>query len=81
MGMWFLIEDLYCWFIIRKNFSVFNNGSGFDVGILVNNFNNYIVVYVSDEINFNNGMLMIILGLRYIFLNYDKKDVLFFKEG
>lgn len=60
---------------------MFNNGSGFDVGILFNNFNNYIVVYVSDEINFNDGMLMIMLGLRYIFLNYEKKDVFFFKVG
>ncbi|GHS06809.1 hypothetical protein VN0802_06340 [Helicobacter pylori] len=63
----------------RKNPSV--PGNGFDAGTSVNNFNNYTAAYVSDEINFNNGMLTITPGLRYTFLNYDKKDVPPFKEG
>ncbi len=81
MGMRFLTEDLYRRSTTRKNPSVPNNGSGFDAGTSVNNFNNYTAAYVSDEINFNNGMLTITPGLRYTFLNYDKKDVPPFKEG
>ncbi|GAA7179419.1 TonB-dependent receptor family protein [Helicobacter pylori] len=81
MGMRFLTEDLYRRSTTRKNPSMPNNGSGFDAGTSVNNFNNYTAAYVSDEINFNNGMLTITPGLRYTFLNYDKKDVPPFKEG
>ncbi len=73
MGMRFLTEDLYRRSTTRKNPSVPNNGSGFDAGTSLNNFNNYTAVYVSDEINFNNGMLTITPGLRYTFLNYEKK--------
>ncbi|GAA8390965.1 hypothetical protein HpBT223_07110 [Helicobacter pylori] len=79
MGMRFLTEDLYRRSTTRKNPSV--PGNGFDAGTSVNNFNNYTAAYVSDEINFNNGMLTITPGLRYTFLNYDKKDVPPFKEG
>ncbi|GAA8356437.1 TonB-dependent receptor family protein [Helicobacter pylori] len=81
MGMRFLTEDLYRRSTTRKNPSAPNSGSGFDAGTSVNNFNNYTAAYVSDEINFNNGMLTITPGLRYTFLNYDKKDVPPFKEG
>ncbi|WP_341458232.1 DUF1542 domain-containing protein [Helicobacter pylori] len=73
MGMRFLTEDLYRRSTTRKNPSVPNNGSGFDAGTSLNNFNNYTAVYASDEINFNNGMLTITPGLRYTFLNYEKK--------
>lgn len=81
MGMRFLTEDLYRRSTTRKNPSVPNNGSGFDAGTSLNNFNNYTAVYASDEINFNNGMLTITPGLRYTFLNYEKKDAPPFKEG
>ncbi len=80
MGMRFLTEDLYRRSTTRKNPSVPNNGSGFDAGTSLNNFNNYTAVYASDEINFNNGMLTITPGLRYTFLNYVKKDAPPFKE-
>lgn len=78
MGMRFLTEDLYRRSTTRKNPSV--PGNGFDAGTSVNNFNNYTAVYVSDEINFNNGMLTITPGLRYTFLNYDKKMFLLLKK-
>ncbi|GAA7216354.1 TonB-dependent receptor family protein [Helicobacter pylori] len=81
MGMRFLTEDLYRRSTTRKNPSVPNNGSGFDAGTSLNNFNNYTAVYASDEINFNNGMLTITPGLRYTFLNYEKKDAPPFKAG
>ncbi|GAA8470950.1 hypothetical protein KKKH26_07220 [Helicobacter pylori] len=81
MGMRFLTEDLYRRSTTRKNPSTPNNGSGFDAGTSINNFNNYTAVYVSDEINFNDGMLTIAPGLRYTFLNYEKKDAPPFKEG
>ncbi|GAA7649147.1 hypothetical protein MMM6_05710 [Helicobacter pylori] len=73
MGMRFLTEDLYRRSTTRKNPSAPNSGSGFDAGTSLNNSNNYTAVYVSDEINFNNGMLTITPGLRYTFLNYEKK--------
>nr|WP_283509696.1 TonB-dependent receptor [Helicobacter pylori] len=79
--MRFLTEDLYRRSTTRKNPSVPNNGSGFDAGTSLNNFNNYTAVYASDEINFNNGMLTITPGLRYTFLNYEKKDAPPFKAG
>ncbi|MDU9769728.1 TonB-dependent receptor family protein [Helicobacter pylori] len=81
MGMRFLTEDLYRRSTTRKNPSMPNNGSGFDAGTSLNNFNNYTAVYASDEINFNNGMLTITPGLRYTFLNYEKKDAPPFKAG
>ncbi len=81
MGMWFLTEDLYRRSTTRKNPSVPNSGSGFDAGTSLNNFNNYTAVYVSDEINFNNGMLTIVPGLRYTFLNYEKKTLLLLKQA
>ncbi len=81
MGMRFLTEDLYRRSTTRKNPSMPNNGSGFDAGTSLNNFNNYTAVYASDEINFNNGMLTITPGLRYTFLNYEKKDAPPFKVG
>ncbi len=79
MGMRFLTEDLYRRSTTRKNPGV--PGNGFDAGTSVNNFNNYTAAYASDEINFNNGMLTITPGLRYTFLNYEKKDAPPFKEG
>ncbi len=81
MGMRFLTEDFYRRSTTRKNPSVPNNGSGFDAGTSLNNFNNYTAVYASDEINFNDGMLTITPGLRYTFLNYEKKDAPPFKAG
>ncbi len=81
MGMRFLTEDLYRRSTTRKNPSTPNSGSGFDAGTSLNNFNNYTAVYASDEINFNNGMLTITPGLRYTFLNYEKKDAPPFKAG
>ncbi|RVZ08758.1 hypothetical protein EC518_15655, partial [Helicobacter pylori] len=41
MGMRFLTEDLYRRSTTRKNPSMPNNGSGFDAGTSLNNFNNY----------------------------------------
>ncbi|WP_199769509.1 TonB-dependent receptor family protein [Helicobacter cetorum] len=79
VGMRFMTEDLYRRSTTRKNPS--EPSGGFDKGNSVNNFNNYTSVYLSDEININNGMLTITPGIRYTFLNYKKKDVAPFKTN